>query len=820
MDSTQNTDGNITDPGTAYTNPPADVYRPFSSSETILTSIYTNKEGRYVSILVPIIDANQQTVIAVLGIDMPAYAWYHNAITGTLQIIVIISCLLAIYIGFYIIVKKNQQLQNDHDRLLESENRMRVNEQLLRTIFEQSPIGIAVINGDQYITSINADIPSTNSSFIRITGRTSEELTRTPWESVTHPDDIKKDQLLFNRFKAGLISNYDLEKRYLLPDGHYVWVHLSVAQLYNEQNKRSPYHICLIEDIDKRKRIESELYDSERSKAVFLDNLPGMAYRCKYDRDWTMEFVSKGCYNLTGYQADSVINNKELSYNSIIDSKYQSYIWDRWGTAIATHDQFVEEYEIITADKGKKWVLEQGQAVYNDQGNVIALEGIILDITSRKVQEMKLKYINTHDELTGLYNLNYFSEILRQEKNNTKNRKRAVCLLNLRKFSVINLSYGFSFGDRLIRNLTSEMMKICTDNILLFRLSTDRYLFYVNQYIAKYDLEKLCNEVIEILNRIISFNYIMGSIGIVELEKDNFDADYIIKLASIAAENTPNDMIHGYFFFDKKMEEKVERTNHIRNELSEAIINNEGIYMVYQPIYNVKANGIEGFEALARFESRVLGSISPNEFIPIAESTQLIVPLGRILMRTVFELSTRLEKLNYPGVVISFNMSMIHLLRSDFCVELESLLRETEVKPSNLVMEITESVFMDNYQEINEKLCDIQKLGIKIAIDDFGTGYSSLSREKDMSINYLKIDKHFADKLMDDNPDQVIMSDIISMGHKLGHFVVAEGIEYEKQKDYLIKNGCDYIQGYLISKPISENELLMMLKKVKHKKVG
>ena len=263
------------------------------------------------------------------------------------------------------------------------------------------------------------------------------------------------------------------------------------------------------------------------------------------------------------------------------------------------------------------------------------------------------------------------------------------------------------------------------------------------------------------------------------------------------------------------MEEKLLREVTIKKELSKAAFDDfdESIYIVYQPIIDLKTNTIYGFEALARMNSEELGNVSPVEFIPIAEETQLIVPLGKKIMNLAFGFLKQIEQNGYDNIELSFNVSAIQLLRDDFLPDLIQIIHENEINPNNLNIEITESVFSNNYQEINDKLEEIRRLGIKISIDDFGTGYSSLARERELKINCLKIDKYFIDKLDYPRVTDDITGDIVSMAHKLGHCVVAEGVEYEEQKEYLIEHHCDLMQGYLFSKPLLEKSAIDILTK-------
>ena len=553
---------------------------------------------------------------------------------------------------------------------------------------------------------------------------------------------------------------------------------------------------------------------SERSKALLFDNLPGMAYRCNYDRDWTMQFVSEGCYALTGYTAESLLQNKGISFNKLIHQRYQEYLWNKWIQILNTRSKLTEEYEIITASGEVKWVYEQGRGVYDDDNNILALEGLVTDITDRKQQEMKLKYINEHDALTGLYNLRYFQEFMIYELNSDMEEiGGAILLLNLKKFGIINITFGYIFAEKLLKELAVSLSTICTSDCQLFHIDNNSFVFYIRDYKNKEELIAISDSIMHIQKTILATKTISANVGIVEINNIKYDVDNLLKYASIAAENVNDNITLGYNFFDRKMEDKIIRESDIKNELTSAIMNQDAInlYVQYQPILDLITNRINGFEALARLNSDKLGNVSPVEFIPIAEETQFIVPLGKKIMKLVFTFLSLLERKGYDDIIMSFNVSAIQLLRDDFLSDLIEIIKETKVNSNKLVIEITESVFFDNYKEINQKLEKIKELGIKIAIDDFGTGYSSLARGGELNVNCLKIDKYFIDNLMGEDLKKPITSDIISMAHKLGYYVIAEGVEHEKQKQYLIDHNCDLMQGYFYSRPLSQESAIEIL---------
>ena len=268
-------------------------------------------------------------------------------------------------------------------------------------------------------------------------------------------------------------------------------------------------------------------------------------------------------------------------------------------------------------------------------------------------------------------------------------------------------------------------------------------------------------------------------------------------------------------FYDSELEAIVNRENDIRKALS-GIASGQGgaeLFLLYQPILDLKTNKVCAFEALARLRTEKLGLVPPNEFIPIAEKTKLIIPDGEIIIIKAFHFLKHLIDLGYDTIRVAVNISAIQLLRPDFTDRLLEIIRETDVPPENIDIEITESVFASDYELINSFIKRLRDIGLQIAIDDFGTGYSSLARVKELNVDCLKIDKYFIDKLLTDGPENVIISEIISMAHRLGYCTIAEGVEEEVQMKYLLENGCDKLQGYLIGRPLDEETAIALLEK-------
>lgn len=339
-------------------------------------------------------------------------------------------------------------------------------EEYFRTLFEQAPIGISVGNNE-------GTIFYANSMLEMILCRSKDEIKKLGWEGYTHPDDLPNALQYFQRFISGEINGYTMIKRYVKPDSSYAWVKVTVAPLAiaNQTDKR---YLCMVEDITAIKSAEEQMRESERSKIVLLSNIPGMSYRCNYDKDWTMQFVSDGCYNLTGYKPESLLNNKELSFNSIISPKYRDYLWYKWEEVIASDLKFKEEYEIITASGEHKWVLEQAQGVFNKQGEVVAIEGLIIDITERKMREDEIQHLSYYDALTNVYNRRYFE----QEKKHLDSMQflpLSIIIGDINGLKMLNDALGHSEGDKLITETAGLLLSCCRENDVLARTGGDEF---------------------------------------------------------------------------------------------------------------------------------------------------------------------------------------------------------------------------------------------------------------------------------------------------------------------------------------------------------
>ncbi len=694
------------------------------------------------------------------------------------------------------------------------EERRLENKLTFDTILQEAPIGIAISQSDEPY-SYGSYFVSMNPAFEQITGRTKEELNNIGWAQITYPADIEADLNSFVKLKNGEAKSYSIEKRLIKPDGSLVWVDVVVANLSMACQGEYGY-ICLVLDTTKRKETEQALAESERSKSVLLSNLQGMAYRCNYDRDWTMQFVSSGCFELTGYMPENLLYNRDLCFNDLITPEYRELLWKEWERILSKRLPFKYEYEMTTAKGIRKWVVEIGRGIYNDQGKVEALEGIIIDISDRKVMENILRYNNEHDEWTGLYNRRFLETILSNDIKLQSTEKRALISINLSALHSLTITYGFQYSQNLIKRVAIDLEPHCSDRCLLFNTYEYSFVFYVKSYKDKNELSDFCEGVSSTLNSLLAVERINAGIGVLEIDEENkYDVDHLLKNLLITSEEAIHlgDEESYICFYDKKLEERILRREILQRELSQISAGEKvgRLFLQYQPILDLHKNRICGFEALARYNSEELGMVPPLEFIPIAEETKHIISIGNNIIYKACEFVNKLKCLGYDKINVAINISAIQLLNKGFVEYLTDAITKMKVDPELIILELTESVFSSKFDEINKILGRLSDYGIKCCIDDFGTGYSSLSRERELNVNCLKIDKAFIDKLLFLKNEETITGDIISLAHRLGHCVVAEGVEQEKQLEYLKAHGCDKIQGYLISKPLSEEMAIKFL---------
>ncbi len=435
--------------------------------------------------------------------------------------------------------------------------------------------------------------------------------------------------------------------------------------------------------------------------------------------------------------------------------------------------------------------------------------------TQIKEKTEALNQMAFHDELTGLVNRRFLGDKLEQEIRNLRRRGEghiAIMYLDLDDFKRINDTMGHEMGDRLLQTVAARLRDTVRQNDIIARLGGDEFAVILLDLASPDHARVMAEKIIENIQRPIQLGprkiVISTTIGITLTPDDSTEILELFRNADLAMFASKQAGKNRLSFFNTQMQENAAKHLLLEEQLRQAIDNKE-FYLVYQPIMCLGSNQVGKFEALIRWRHPEAGERSPNEFIGMAETTGLIIPIGywvihEACMSIVNQLNGPKEKIQ-----ITINVSTRQLKDENFAIEVEKIFKKTGVDPSLIEMEITESMLMEDVNLALKLINQLKKIGVAISIDDFGTGYSSLSQLKKFPIDTLKVDRAFIKDLGKDMSDRRIVEAIVAMANKLNIAVVAEGIETERQLRFLRKINCDYGQGFLFSKPLSINNALL-----------
>jgi len=380
------------------------------------------------------------------------------------------------------------------------------------------------------------------------------------------------------------------------------------------------------------------------------------------------------------------------------------------------------------------------------------------------------------------------------------------------------MTYGYAYGDKILTQIADKIKNLLKEDQEIFRTSADRFVLVIGSYKIKDDLKELAKKIIAVFQNPFvvdkGLQFINAEIAIIEVKNPKVTVDSLLRDVTLALSYIGSNSDGTISFFEEDMKVIARRQDKIEKVLREVIKGDEErmFYLQFQPKWDLKQNRIMGFEALARLNIPGMGIIPPAEFIDIAEKRLLIYDLGKQILQRACKFSKSLHGSGYENINLSVNISGLQLLRDEFIPDIKQFIQSSCADIKSLEFEITESVLLSNYDLLNEKLKDIRKMGIAVSLDDFGTGFSSLARLRELNINIVKLDRYFISKIKNEDEKKLMSADIISMAHKIGLTVVAEGVEEEEQRRYLQKHDCDIIQGYLVSKPLAEADALEFLK--------
>lgn len=473
---------------------------------------------------------------------------------------------------------------------------------------------------------------------------------------------------------------------------------------------------------------------------------------------------------------------------------------------------------VVRLKDGKIWMECEATVVYDDSEKPAEKVIRFKNITRFKSQNDELTYMAYYDILTGLYNRNYFVRLLTDfvQRAEEKNNVVAVMFIDIDDFRKINDGYGIIVGDEIVQQFGQFLSVFKEQNVLVSHFNSDIYCLAVYNPCGTRSVEHIYRMIHERLKKpfILSTGQevvITVSVGVAEYPEAAKTALDLINCAEIVmfkGKTTGKDSIQ---YFDAPILNEFLQSISIENKLKEAVFN-RNFMMYFQPQYHADDKKLRGVEALIRWKDDDGTMISPAVFIPIAEKNGAIIPIGTWVIEESVRIYSGWKKKYASDLILSLNISAIQYRRPDFVSRLIQILDKFAIDPAKVELEITESVLIDDFEEITKKLTILRDYGIRISLDDFGTGYSSLSYLKGLPIDTLKIDKSFIDTVVSDSNTKIITESIIYMVKKLGFETVAEGVETKEQFEYLKAIKCDNIQGYFLGKPMPPKEIEELLR--------
>jgi diguanylate cyclase (GGDEF)-like protein/PAS domain S-box-containing protein len=548
-------------------------------------------------------------------------------------------------------------------------------------------------------------------------------------------------------------------------------------------------------NITKRRQMEDAIRQSEEKYRTILENMQEGYFEVDLAGNFT--FFNDSICLLFGYTQEEMMgmNNRQLTNKENAKILFQAFnkIY-KTGEPTKGFD-----WEVIRKD-GSKIFIEASVSLQKDSsGKSIGFRGITRDVTERKFTEEKIQYMATHDALTGLPNRLMFNQLINHTIQTAQRYQRqfAVLFIDLDRFKTINDTMGHEAGDQLLQEIATRLKQTLRVVDVAARLGGDEFVILIEEIS---DSNHAATVAHKILTSIIKPITIMGqecritaSIGICMFPKDAQDEQSLMKNADIAMYLAKEEGKNNYQFYSGDIQSKSLERLSIETNLRCALDRNE-LSLHYQAKVDFKTNVITGVEALLRWQNPYLGSVTPTQFIPVAEETGLIVSIGRWVMRSACEQNISWQQQGLPTVCMAVNLSPRQLTDDNLIDDISTALNDSGMAPNLLELEI-------------------KNLGVRLAIDDFGTGYSSLAQIKHFPIDTLKVNRSFIRNFPQDTEDKAITKAIIAMGKTLSLTVVAEGVETEDQMNFLKDHCCDEMKGYYFSKPIMPEQFADLLRK-------
>jgi len=472
-----------------------------------------------------------------------------------------------------------------------------------------------------------------------------------------------------------------------------------------------------------------------------------------------------------------------------------------------THAPFRLMHKLVNAYGEKMHVLTEAKLSHRRDGSAV-VSGITMDVSEQTESQQTIEKLAFYDPLTNLPNRLLLHDRLQKAIKDARRRrdKVGILFLDLDRFKNVNDTLGHTLGDLLLKEVAERLRKTLRETDTISRIGGDEFIVLLPYITSEKDTVVVAKKLITALQERWELGdkalFTTTSVGISIYPDHSDDVDTLIKYADTAMYKAKDEGRNRYQFYDASMGEKIAKKLRIEHEMREAIVTMEQFELYYQPKISLRTGAIVGAETLIRWNHPKLGLVFPDDFIPIAENTGMIIPIGEWVMH---EAARRIEQWKREGIVplkLAVNLSGRQFASPTLLYQIRTVLQKYDIKPQYLEFEVTESVSMVSLQESLKVLHQLRDLGVGVNIDDFGTGYSSLAYLKQFPVDTLKIDKAFIMNMLEDQDDRTIVESIVSLSKAMGLKIVAEGVETMEHVRLLKKMEVDYGQGYFFSRPI------------------
>jgi len=604
------------------------------------------------------------------------------------------------------------------------------------------------------------------------------------------------------------VRNFEGSVRRL--DGGVIWVRHS-ARAVRDADGRTRYYEGAVEDITEARRAAEALRASEAHLRAVVDAEPECVKLLGPD-GLVRQMNAAGLALLEADGPEQVIGKPVMD---LIAPEHRE-TFRAFNESVLRGNRGSLEFEIVSLKGTRRWLETHAVPLRDEKGETLHL-GITRDIGERKRAEERLNYLAHYDSVTGLPNRTLLADRMQQAMIEAQRHERLVGIvfLDLDRFKNINDSLGHEVGDQLLRAVAERLTGAVRKGDTVARLSGDEFTLVLADMAHVDDAVRVAQKILDVFMQPFRIAgrelFFTASMGITLYPFDEQEVEGLLRNADVAMYRAKELGRNSYHFYTAEMTVKAEESLALENEMRRALKRKE-FSLHYQPVVDLRSGRIAGMEALLRWNHGERGPISPAQFIPLAEETGLIVPVGEWVLRAACAQAKGWHDAGFRELRLAVNISARQFQDKNFAFVVARILEETGLDPRALDLEITESVIMQQAEASVATLREFSARGVSFSIDDFGTGYSSLSYLKRFPIDFLKIDRSFVRDITTDTDDATLVATMITMAHGLGIKAVAEGVETQAQLAFLDEHRCDAIQGYYFSRPVPAEEFASLLR--------